>query len=372
MSIKVINGGLMTTVQDSGRYGMQAGGMQVSGVMDYPAALLANLLVGNEADAVNAPFTAPMPAVLESTCVGPELEFEQDALVAVTGGLPEIQIDGMKAAPYRALIVRKGQKMKVCGQRHGMRAYLAIAGGIDVPKVLGSRSTNLKLKLGGFQGRKLTAGDVLPLGEPQDYAQRALAGQAFLRQADGAYVQAQKMWHFFEQNPMTVHVVPGPQDEYFSQEELAKFSQAAYVVSNESDRMGYRLSGPPVEKILQQDLITDGIVFGSIQIPPNGQPIIMLADHQTTGGYPKLATVATVDLPLLAQAMPGKQVKFQFVAVQAAQRKIMEWARDWQRMAEQIRQADGEIPQHTYGCKAKRYQLRINGQEYDVVVEPVD
>ena len=371
MSIKVINGGLMTTVQDSGRYGMQAGGMQVSGVMDYPAALLANLLVGNEADARNAPFSASMPAVLESTYAGPELEFEQDVLVAVTGGMPEIQIDGVKAAPYRALVVHKGQKMKVCGQKHGMRAYIAIAGGIDVPKVLGSRSTNLKLKLGGCQGRKLMAGDILPIGAAQDYAQRALHGQAFLRQADEAYAQAQRMWIYLEHNPMTVHVVPGPQEEYFSQEALAKFSQAVYTISNESDRMGCRLSGPPVEKILQQDLITDGIVFGSIQIPPNGQPIIMLADHQTTGGYPKLATVATVDLPLLAQAMPGTQMKFQFIAVQAAQKKLVEWAKAWQRMAEEIRQT-GEVHQRVYSGKAKRYQLRINGQGYDVVVEPAD
>ena len=368
MSIKVINGGLLTTVQDSGRYGMQAGGMQVSGVMDYPAALLANLLVGNKVDFTTNPFGAPMAAVLESTFAGPELEFQQDALVAVTGGVP--QLDGHSVAPYKALVVRQGQRLKVGSQKQGMRAYIAVAGGIDVPKVQGSRSTNLKLKLGGWQGRKLVAGDILPLGAPETDSRKMLAGQLPLPQAQEICAGLQEK--LSQQEPLIIRIVPGPQQEYFSSQELEKFTQEIYTISNDADRMGYRLEGRPVEKKLQQDLITDGIVFGSIQIPPNGQPIIMLADHQTTGGYPKIATVATVDLPLLAQAMPGRKIQFAFVTVQTAQGLLRQWADSWQKLAEEIYHRPVEKSSTHYSPKAKRYQMRINGQAYDVVVEPLE
>ncbi len=370
MSIKVINGGLLTTVQDSGRYGMQAGGMQVSGVMDYPAALLANLLVGNKVDFAVNPFGTPMAAVLESTFAGPELEFQQDALVAVTGGVPQLQLDGHSVAPYKALVIRQGQRLRVVSQKQGTRAYIGVAGGIDVPEVQGSRSTNLKLKLGGWQGRKLVAGDILPVGELESASRKMLAGQLALPQAQEFYAQVQEK--LSQQEPLIIRIVPGPQQEYFSPQELEKFAQEIYTISNEADRMGYRLEGRPVEKIQQQDLITDGIVFGSIQIPPNGQPIIMLADHQTTGGYPKIATAATVDLPLLAQAMPGRKIQFAFITVQTAQRLLRQWADSWQRLAEHISEGMVEKSYLSYSYKAQRYQMWVNGEAYDVVVEPLD
>lgn len=370
MSIKVINGGLLTTLQDSGRYGMQAGGMQVSGVMDYPAALLANLLVGNKVDFATNPFGAPMAAVLESTFAGPELEFQQDALVVVTGGVPQLQLDGHAVAPYKALVVRQGQRLKVVSQKQGMRAYIAVAGGIEVPEVQGSRSTNLKLKLGGWQGRKLLAGDILPMGKPEADSRKMLAGQLVLPQAQEICAGLQEK--LSQQEPLVIRIIPGPQQEYFSSQELEKFAQEIYTISNDVDRMGYRLEGRPVEKKLQQDLITDGIVFGSIQIPPNGQPIIMLADHQTTGGYPKIATVATVDLPLLAQAMPGQKIQFAFVTVQTAQGLLRQWADSWQKLAEEICDMTAEKSYTGYSPKAKRYQMRVNGQSYDVVVEPLE
>lgn len=255
-------------------------------------------------------------------------------------------------------------------QKQGTRAYIAVAGGIDVPEVQGSRSTNLKLKLGGWQGRKLVAGDILPVGEPEAASRKMLAGQLALPQAQEFYGQVQEK--LSQQEPLIIRIVPGPQQEYFSPQELKKFAQEIYTISNEADRMGYRLEGRPVEKIQQQDLITDGIVFGAIQIPPNGQPIIMLADHQTTGGYPKIATVATVDLPLLAQAMPGRKIQFAFITVQTAQSLLRQWVDSWQRLAEHISEGMIEKSYLSYSYKAKRYQMRVNGEVYDVVVEPLN
>ncbi len=353
MSIKIINGGLLTTVQDEGRYGLQASGMQVSGAMDMPAAALANLLVGNDELADTA-------AVLETTYLGPELEFQADGLAAVTGGIPDVRLDGQCVQPYRTLAVKKGQHLKIGAQSCGMRAYIAVAGGFAVPKVLGSRATNLKLGIGGWQGRKLTAGDILPVGELPGYAEDVLAGKKRLRQAEapGCAPEARE-----------IRAVLGPQEDYFTQEEITAFCRETYTVSHESDRMGYRLQGRPVQKAKQQDLITDGIVFGSIQIPPNGQPIIMLADHQTTGGYPKLATVAGVDLPELAQAMPGTKLRFKMITVQEAQELLRR--RHRKQLAELAGvKAGGEMP--LYSSKARRYNLKISGEIFEVVVDPVD
>ncbi len=352
MSIKVINGGLMTTVQDQGRYGMQAGGMQVSGCMDNLAARIANELVGNAANC----------AVLETTYLGPELEFTEKSLVAVAGGEPDVQLAGKAVSAYKAIIVQPGQHLKVNAQKKGMRAYIAVAGGLDVPEVLGSRSTNLKLKIGGVAGGKIQPGDEIPVGTPGEYAVAALAGKKALRQDAVGFGSGQS-------EILEIRAVAGPQEDYFSPEEYERLQQEIYTVSNESDRMGYRLEGRPVEKTRQQDLITDGIVFGSVQIPPNGQPIIMLADHQTTGGYPKIATVATVDLPKLAQAMPGTKLQFKIITVQEAQRLLREQHEKLNNLLTDIRNTGENVQQ--YGSKAKEYNLKINGQSFHVVVEPI-
>ena len=360
--IKVISGGMLTTVQDEGRYGYQASGMQVSGVMDRSAALLANALVGNDELAGEA-------AVLEATYLGPELEFEQDGLAAVTGGMADVQLDGVAVQPYRAIVVKAGQHLKVAGQKSGLRAYLAVSGGFATARALGSRSTNLKLRLGGYLGRRLEAGDVLPVGETGDYAARVLAGRAGLRALPERYVAA--MLHRGALSGADsgqirqIRVILGPQEDYFSRQSIDAFAEAVYTVSNASDRMGYRLQGLAVKKVRQQDLITDGIVFGSIQIPPDGQPIIMLADHQTTGGYPKLATVATVDLPLLAQAMPGDRLQFRIISVQEAQRLLRQ---QHEELAEVIKLMKERAVLTLPHAGAKQFRLTINGEAFDVTI----
>lgn len=345
--IKVVNAGLLTTIQDKGRYGFQASGVQVSGVMDGIAAELANALVGNKAEA----------AVLECTFLGPELEFQAESLVAVTGGMPELLLDGQAVQPYMAIKVRQGQRLKVGAQKDGMRAYIAVAGGIDVPEAMGSRSTNLKLGIGGIDGRKLAAGDMLPVGKPAEAGLAMLQGRQALRQMPVPQQTA---------GIKRIRVVLGPQEDYFSQAAIEAFQTEIYRVSNDSDRMGYRLEGKAVEKTKTQDLITDGIVFGSVQIPPNGQPIIMLADHQTTGGYPKLATVATADLPVLAQSKPGDQLQFQAVSVDEAQQLLRQ-----QRQELEAAIAAMEKAPYKLSARAKQYKLKINGESFDVAIDEI-
>lgn len=345
--IKVVSPGLLTTIQDKGRYGFQASGVQVSGVMDSIAAELANALVGN----------GPEAAVLECTFLGPELEFQADSLVAVTGGVPELLLDGQVIQPYKAIKVGQGQRLKVGTQKDGMRAYLAVAGGIAVQEAMGSRSTNLKLGIGGVDGRKLAAGDMLPVGEAAEAGLAMLQGSKLLRQMPIRQQSA---------GVKKIRAVLGPQDDYFSQEAINAFQEEVYTISNESDRMGYRLEGKAVEKVRNQDLITDGIVFGSVQIPPNGQPIIMLADHQTTGGYPKLATVATVDLPILAQSRPGDQLQFQLVSVQEAQQLLRQQHQELQSAIAAMDKAP-----HKLTARAKQYKLKINGASFDVTIDEI-
>ncbi|MCR5175487.1 MAG: biotin-dependent carboxyltransferase family protein [Anaerovibrio sp.] len=345
MSIKILNGGLMTTVQDMGRFGYQASGMQVSGVMDVYSASIANTLVGNDVRA----------AVLETTFLGPELEIMDSCLIAVAGGLPELMVDGQKVECYKALRLNKGQKLRCGGMSQGIRSYIAVAGGFSVPEILESRSTNLKLGIGGLEGRQLAAGDILAIGEPSDFAKAILAGKAMPGSCRPVTGQG---------DVTELRVVLGPQDNYFSSTTINEvFAQGIYTVSNNSDRMGYRLEGEPVKWENDKDMITDGIVFGSVQIPPNGQPIIMMADHQTTGGYPKIATVISADLPVLAQCTPGTRVHFSIVTVQEAQRIYREFVSGLNNRLENIKRSP------VGKNKVVNYELKVNGQLFQVSVE---
>ncbi|ORU00625.1 Allophanate hydrolase 2 subunit 2 [Anaerovibrio sp. JC8] len=361
MSIKVINSGLMTTIQDNGRMGYQASGMQVSGDMDRYSASIANALVGNDGDA----------ALLECTYLGPELEASEDVLVAVTGGEPKVLVDNQPAHAYESLILHKGQHLKVASMEEGTRAYIAIDGGIDVPLVLGSHSTNLKLGIGGADGSKLYNGEVLNTGEPSELAKSILSGQYHVRHTDHEFMQHHHLWH--ENHPGDSHeirIVLGPQDDYFTPEAVKALDGAVYTISNESDRMGYRLEGEVIHRATQKDMITDGIVFGSIQVPPNGQPIIMMADHQTTGGYPKIATVISADLPLLAQCSPGSKITFKVISVEEAQDIYISFRKALQeQIALMDEEAAEEWPDRRPGVR--NYNLKIDGQLFRVSVEQI-
>jgi KipI family sensor histidine kinase inhibitor len=295
--LTVLDGGLLTTVQDIGRWGYQRFGVPVAGAMDACALQAANRLVGNE----------PGEAALEITVAGPRLQASDNCLVAVTGGDLGPLVNGRPLPMWLAVFVRRGSVLDFAGRRSGARAYLAVAGGITVSPVLGSRSTYLNGGFGGYQGRALQAGDVLPLGcAPADLL--ALAGQGLPSQARPAYDEAP-----------TVHAIPGPQDDYFTTEALATFFDSEYIVSATTDRMGYRLQGPCLAHRGPADIISAGVVSGSVQVPADGQPIVLMADHQTSGGYPAIATVVNADIPLLAQCLPGSRLRFAPTTVEETQ-----------------------------------------------------
>ena len=296
MGIKIMNGGFMTTIQDMGRYGYQETGMAVSGVMDTRAASLANILVGNDEN----------EAVIEVTMMGPTMEFTEDNLIAVTGGDLGAAVDGNPIRTYQAVLVRAGQTLKFMGLKSGARAFIAFAGGLDVPVVMGSKSTNLKSKVGGLEGRKLAAGDEIAFCEPKKW----------LPNMEKRVLPAPD----FSAKEHTLRVILGPQNDHFMQRGIDTFLNSTYTITNEYDRMGCRMEGNLIRHKNGGDIITDGISFGAVQVPSHGNPIVMMADHQTTGGYTKIANVISVDLPILAQCMPGHKIRFQWVTVEAAQK----------------------------------------------------
>ena len=255
----------------------------------------ANYLVGNE----------ETEAVLEVTLFGGTLEFTEDTITAITGADMEPVVDGDPVEMNCPLLIRKGQILTLGMTRQGCRTYLAFAGGIDVPLVMGSRSTNLKCAFGGYGGRALKAGDVLKLGKPKLSFDRVKK-----RRTKG--IETEKI--------IEVRAVPGPQQEYFTEAGEKAFYSGTYTITDQSDRMGYRLRGPLVESKNGTDIISDAIPLGAVQIPPSGQPIVLLADRQTTGGYAKIAVVCSFDIPKLVQGRPGDKVRFLKTDVKTAQK----------------------------------------------------
>lgn len=298
MSITVLNPGLMTTVQDMGRVGYQQFGVSVSGVMDPRSAAIANILVGNPED----------EAVLECTMMGPQLLFNQAETIAITGGNLMPTLDGQPMPTYRAVTVQAGQVLRFQAPKTGCRCFIAFTGGLDIPEVMGSRSTYMKAKIGGFQGRKLQKDDVIGFrapGVPKNLNIRFISPE------------------FVPRPVYTLRVVMGPQDDAFTQQGVDTFLSETYSVTNEFDRMGCRLDGPVIQHVKDGNIISDGIAFGAIQVPSEGKPIIMLGDRQTTGGYTKIATVISADFRLLGQLKAGDKVKFEKISIGQAQEALL-------------------------------------------------
>ncbi len=299
MSVTVLSPGLLTTVQDAGRIGYQQFGVSVSGVMDPRAMRIANILVGNDEN----------EAVLECTMMGPQLRFDKANVIAITGGDLGPTLDHQPVATYAAFSVQEGQTLRFTGLRTGCRAFIAFAGGLDVPLVMGSRSTYMKARIGGLEGRKLEKGDVIgfrkPTAEILNLVQRRIAPEVTAR------------------TEYAVRVVMGPQDDMFTQAGIDTFLGETYTVTNEFDRMGCRMEGPVIEHKDGGDIISDGIAFGAIQVPTAGKPIIMLADRQTTGGYTKIANVITADFRIIGQLKAGDKVRFVKTTIEAAQDALL-------------------------------------------------
>lgn len=295
MGILVEDGGILTTVQDAGRFGYQQYGVSPAGPMDQKAFYLSNILVGNPKE----------EGALEITFQGPRLRFEADNVIAVTGGDLSLQVNDQAVPMCQAIPVKSGDVLSFAGMKNGCRGYIAFAGGLDIPAVMGSKSTLLRNNLGGMEGRKLQKGDKIGFSAPKTK----------LPAMDSRKTPVEK----YNSREIVLRVVPGPQDDCFSREGTQKFYWNSAVISNEFDRMGCRLECDPIPHMGDGNIISDGIAFGSIQVPTNGKPIIMLADRQTTGGYTKIGTVASVDLPKLVQAMPGCKVRFVCISVELAQ-----------------------------------------------------
>ncbi|UED72540.1 biotin-dependent carboxyltransferase family protein [Brevibacillus sp. DP1.3A] len=316
MSIEVVSPGLCTTVQDRGRYGYQRHGVNVGGAMDTLALQMANMLVGNHRD----------EAVLELTMKGPTLLFQKDMLVAICGGDLSPTINKNPIKSNRAVWVKSGSMLQFGHAKQGCRAYLAVAGGWDVPIVMGSRSTNLRAGFGGLAGRMLQAGDRLE-HNPQSSFSLYLAKQLEQKARGAAFSNTNWFIPFgyvTKSREAIVRVIRGDQFDDFTSESRQSFFEQAFQVSPQSDRMGYRLTGPTLALTSPLELISAAVTMGTIQVPPDGQPIILMADRQTIGGYPKIGYVATVDLPIIAQLRPGETMRFQEISLHDAQRALYE------------------------------------------------
>lgn len=319
MTLRIEHPGLLTTVQDLGRPGHQHEGIPAGGAMDPVALRVANLLVGNDEGA----------AALEITVSGPRIVLDAPALIALGGAGLGATIDDVPVPAWRPVRVAPGATLAFRGAGSGCRAYLAVAGGIDVPVVLGSRSTYLRAGIGGVEGRALRRGDVLSSGTPAALGARIAAAIAEPR--SGASVAA---WGAgptlrppYSVAPV-VRLLPGAHADALTTASRRLLHDAELRVDPRSDRMGYRLAGATLELRAPLELLSEPVAFGTVQLPPGGQPIVLMADRQTTGGYPRIGEVATADLPLLAQLRPGDRLRFRPVSLAEAQALYLQRERD--------------------------------------------
>jgi antagonist of KipI len=281
-ALVVARAGLLTTVQDCGRWGYQGVGVPVAGPMDWYSHALANRLVDNPANA----------AALEITLIGPELIVEGPVVCAIAGAEFDVTVDGSVVA-HQPFTARGGSRVRVGARRAGARATLAVRGGFDLPLTFGSRATHLVSRMGPFEGRALRAGDRLPIAsaDRQSFGQ---AGRPLAIPRGGARVQ----------------VVPAAHRERFTDEAWRTLTGARFTVTPQSDRMGYRLEGPALAHVRDADILSEAMPIGAIQVPASGKPILLMADRQTTGGYATIANVITADLPVAGQLAPGDWIEF--------------------------------------------------------------
>jgi antagonist of KipI len=327
MTIKVITGGMQTTVQDLGRIGHQAQGVPVGGAMDRVALRIANLLVGNTEDC----------GALETTIMGPALRFDTDTLIALTGVNLDAAIEGVSVPLWHPVWAERGTTLRFGHAVEGCRTYIAVGGGIDVPLAFGSRSTYLRAKFGGHEGRALKSGDVLHAGIPSTLSAKiasSLAGGG-RRFVVGRWSASPSLRPPYGRD-VVVRVTAGAHYDSLSDAGHETLTTATFRVSSSSDRMGYRLEGAEVALHEPMELLSEGTTFGTVQLPPGGAPIVLMADAQTTGGYPRIAEVVTVDLPIVAQLKPGDRLRFRIVSIDEAQAGYLDRERD-------IRQATAAI-----------------------------
>ena len=337
MAIIIDHPGLLTTIQDEGRFGYGQFGVTPSGPMDAESFQIANLLVGN-------PFGE---SALEATVLGPAFHVTEDTVIAVTGADMSPTLNGKSIPMNRAISVPAGSEVKLQAAKDGSRTYIAFYGGFDTAPVMGSRATSLQCHIGGLEGRKLGKGDVIPLrsvsGVLQNLSYRSVAH------------------HIRRRRENIIRVILGPQEDAFTVGGLTAFLGTPYTVSKEFDRMGCRLEGKPIRHKTDGNIISDGIVNGAIQVPTTGQPIIMLAERQATGGYTKIATVISADLPVIGQCCPGDILRFQAVSIEQAHHLLKQQKARLEDLKRSVNTPPGK----------RTYQVSMNGKTYEVVAEMI-
>jgi antagonist of KipI len=327
VALTVLRAGVLSTLQDRGRWGWQHVGVPVGGAMDEMSHRAASMLVGNSEDDVT----------LEVTITGPLLQFGEETIFALCGGDFQPRIGGKSVPMARPVLARAGVQLDLGQCRLGARVYLAVAGGFDVVPVLGSRSTYLRAGFGGFEGRALRRGDVLPtrprpVGLYPALWQQLAGGASFVAPKWSVEANTALMAHRHH----NIRFVPGRHWHGFAPEVRERFCATEYRIAPNSDRMGYRLNGPELPFADAGSLLSEGVTFGTIQVPPDGKPIVLMANRQTTGGYPRIGEVASVDLPLLAQLPPGDTVRFTQITLDQAQTLYLERERELALMREAV------------------------------------
>ncbi|WP_010241134.1 5-oxoprolinase subunit C family protein [Clostridium arbusti] len=312
MSIAVLNPGLLTSIQDLGRVGFQKYGVIVSGAMDTYSLRLANILVGNEEG----------EAALEITLVGPVLMLKKGIVFAITGADISPTIDGESVPLWRPVYLNKDSILKFGACKSGCRAYLAFAGGFKIASVMGSKSTYMRAGIGGYKGRTLKKDDILELENPEKKSidiinklSKPLSSNKFIV----------PNWYIREmQNEKcdvtTIRIIRERQFKNFTDESIKDFFHSSFNISIKSDRMGYRLNGAKLKLKEPVEMISEAVYFGTIQVPSDGNPIILLADRQTTGGYPKIAQIVSVDIQKIVQLKPNEKIRFKEISLEDAER----------------------------------------------------
>jgi antagonist of KipI len=323
MNVTVRSSGFLTSVQDLGRTGFRQSGVSLGGALDTHALRVANALIGNDDSA----------AGIEVTLGTLRLHFEDERIVAWCGGAFAIRINDEDLPPGHAGRVAKGKELSMSAPDEGGRAWFAISGGIDVPLVLGSRSTDLRGNFGGHEGRALRDGDVISLFKERRFLSRRpdKTGDLEIAAPWISDWSAPTPWTATGRRDGSLRIVRGTHWDHFTSDAQTSLVTNPFVVTPDSDRMGARLEGPELERIDATDLLSEAVAPGTLQVPPNGKPILLLGDCQTIGGYPKIAHVITVDLPIAAQLWPGAPVRFREVSLAEAQDLLREREEDFAR-----------------------------------------
>ncbi|AJH21706.1 MULTISPECIES: biotin-dependent carboxyltransferase family protein [Bacillus] len=307
MDVEILHAGMFTTVQDLGRFHYQQYGVPVGGAMDKNALRMINMLVGNEEN----------EAGLEITIMGPKLLIKKTTLLAIGGADMEPLLNGERIPLWHPILAEEGSMLCLGKAKSGCRAYVTFAGGININRTMGSKSTYIRAALGGIEGRMLKKGDYFQIGTGAEVASRFIQNLQEEKRIKTKWAICNNALPKYKKHPI-LRVITDFEYDQFTEESIKSFFSKEYKVSNYADRMGYRLDGDVLNRVEEIEILSSPVTFGTIQVPNGGQPIILMADRQTTGGYPRIGNVISVDLPLLAQLKPGDYVTFEKITMEDA------------------------------------------------------